>query len=264
MQFKRAIEDIDQSALSPNLVEINRHLKKTKDLLDLRQDDSKQSMAMSQTMDQSPKRLQINSPERFDSQFDQTQQMQNDRYQFAKTTRNKDKGRHPPRISPRASHKSVDPLTRKANQSYNNTPMKSTGGFGPTIRNAFSSKKQSLQLQHQSQDQSYAGLTSKYHTGSEPVIEVDVKSPEPRKKTMSKIKLKAAKREDPQDSPSSIQKSGGQFNFSRSKNQNVTGFTYESVETGAIAGSKLQTPLAHRKTSMLPDISQVQQFYEQP
>jgi len=47
MQFKRAIEDIDQSALSPNLVEINRHLKKTKDLLDLRQDDSKQSMAMS-------------------------------------------------------------------------------------------------------------------------------------------------------------------------------------------------------------------------
>jgi len=36
MQFKRAIEDIERTSLSPNLVEINKHLKKTKDSLDLR------------------------------------------------------------------------------------------------------------------------------------------------------------------------------------------------------------------------------------
>jgi len=36
MQFKRAIEDIEKTSLSPNLAEVNRHLKKTKDMLDLR------------------------------------------------------------------------------------------------------------------------------------------------------------------------------------------------------------------------------------
>lgn len=41
MQFKSAIDDIERTELSPNLMEINRQLKKTKDALDLRQDDTK-------------------------------------------------------------------------------------------------------------------------------------------------------------------------------------------------------------------------------
>ena len=139
--------------------------------------------------------------------------------------------------------------------------MKSTAGFGPTIRNAFTSKKGSLQMQS-SREPNLNRMSSKYNSGSEPTIEVDVKSPDATggKKSLSKIKLKAAKRGEGNDSPSSNQKSD--FNFSRLKGQNVTGFTHESVETGAIAGSKMQTPLAHRKTSMLPDIGHVQQFYE--
>ena len=67
-----------------------------------------------------------------------------DRYMnssIAQTSRNTDsKTKHPPKLSPRAANKSVDPLVRKANL-LTNMPMKSTGGFGPTIRNAFNSKK---------------------------------------------------------------------------------------------------------------------------
>ena len=52
MQFKKAIEEIEHTELSPNLNEINKHLQKTKDALDLRHDDDK----FAQT---SPKRLRL-------------------------------------------------------------------------------------------------------------------------------------------------------------------------------------------------------------
>ena len=41
MQFKRALNDIERTQLSPNLIEVNKQLKKTKDALDLRNDDHK-------------------------------------------------------------------------------------------------------------------------------------------------------------------------------------------------------------------------------
>ena len=146
MQFKQAIHDIDTTTLSPNLAEINKHLKKTKDMLDLRNDDGKGASTLS--VELSPKRLQIQSPERFENSnaFDQTMPHLNDRYNFAKSARNRDGKKHPPRLSPRGSMRSVDPLERLANQSFT-SPMKSTAGFGPTILNAFTSKKQSLQIQ---------------------------------------------------------------------------------------------------------------------
>ena len=46
MQFKSAINDIENSTLSPNMAEINRQLKKTKDQIDLRPDDSKMASTM--------------------------------------------------------------------------------------------------------------------------------------------------------------------------------------------------------------------------
>lgn len=65
MQFKRAIDDIECTTLSPNMAEINMHIKKTKEKLDLRQDDSK---ILHQTAG-SPRRLKLvvagNSQDRF-------------------------------------------------------------------------------------------------------------------------------------------------------------------------------------------------------
>lgn len=46
MQFKRAIDDIENQTLSPNLVEVNKQLKKTKDQLDLRNDDKKMTISL--------------------------------------------------------------------------------------------------------------------------------------------------------------------------------------------------------------------------
>ena len=118
LQFKRAIDEIEKSQLSPNLVEVNRALKKTKDSLDLRQDDSKMQSTLSGI--QSPKRLKlaINTQERFEQTFDADQMIQDvgDRYNmYARSTRNsvikgrKQSQQHPPRLSPRLANKSVEP-----------------------------------------------------------------------------------------------------------------------------------------------------------
>ena len=56
-------------------------------------------------------------------------------------------------------------------------------------------------------------------------------------------------------------KNGGAFSFTRLKDQNVTGFTHGSIETGPL-GSKQSTTLEHKKASVLPDISLVQSFYQ--
>ena len=91
MQFKRAIDDIERTQLSPNLVEVNKHLQKTKNSLDLRQDDSKYYQT---TMggQNSPKRLQLGdrSRSRIEDAFDAEKLMVSgqDRYLFARTTRN--------------------------------------------------------------------------------------------------------------------------------------------------------------------------------
>lgn len=78
-----------------------------------------------------------------------------DRYMFAKTTKNA----HPPKIGPRSTNKSVDPLTRKANL----LPMKTTSGFGPTIKQAFggSRRQSATNLNASTED---VRLTSKYAT----------------------------------------------------------------------------------------------------
>ena len=46
MQFKQAFDEIELTTLSPNLKEINNQVRKTKEQLDLRHDDSKISLAM--------------------------------------------------------------------------------------------------------------------------------------------------------------------------------------------------------------------------
>lgn len=53
----KSIKDIENQKLSPNLVEINKHLKKTKDQLDLRNDDAKYYQTMAAK--NSPKRLRL-------------------------------------------------------------------------------------------------------------------------------------------------------------------------------------------------------------
>ena len=92
MQFKRSIQEIENQVLSPNLTEINKHLKKTKDQLDLRQDDTKYYATMG--MNQSPKRLRLGgmSTERLHDTFDASNLMTygSDRYMsnMPQTTRN--------------------------------------------------------------------------------------------------------------------------------------------------------------------------------
>ena len=89
MQFKRAIKDIENQALSPHLANVNRAIKKTKDGLDLRQDDNK----FAQTVNNSLKlRLNGRSSDNFDT-FDAEQIVQdsNERYgNNSLTTRNYD------------------------------------------------------------------------------------------------------------------------------------------------------------------------------
>jgi hypothetical protein len=65
-----------------------------------------------------------------------------DRYLFAKTSRGEIPGKHPPKLSPRRTGGSVDPLARQANL-LSKEPLKSSNGFGPVVKNAFSSKKKS-------------------------------------------------------------------------------------------------------------------------
>ena len=80
----------------------------------------------------SPKRLQIagNSGGDFNANALMTQA--SERYSFGKTQRNSCsvQNKYPPKLSPRASNKSVDPATRKMNiLSKMNSQMKTTGGF---------------------------------------------------------------------------------------------------------------------------------------
>lgn len=107
-------------------------------------------------------------------------------------------------------------------------------------------------------------MTSKYNNFNvENPIEVSFDQGDPvvlNKKKGGKATKSPSKRSVGRRSPSpkgdsgeEVQKSGSNnFNFSRMKGQNVTGFTHDSVETGLV--SKNQSSLAHRKTSMLPDI----------
>ena len=112
----------------------------------------------------SPKRLRLGviSGERFDQDFDAEKMMHTekaDRYLFAKTSRGEISGKHPPKLSPRRTGGSVDPLVRKANL-LSKQPIKSPGSFGPIVQNAFSSKKKSATQLNGSQDESR--MTSKY------------------------------------------------------------------------------------------------------
>ena len=258
MQFKRAIDDIERTQLSPNLVEVNKHLQKTKNSLDLRQDDSKYYQT---TMggQNSPKRLKLGdrSRSRIEESFDAEKLMVSgqDRYLFARTTRNKEaspKNKHPPKLSPRSTNKSVDPIVRK-NNLLSKVPMKTAAGFGQEARNALSTKKQSAQLLQGSLDQSR--LTSKYgnfpsgdqqqtldvdfvnmHSQRDPVV-VN------KKKLLKSGTNASSKRSTGGHSPSNDkgeegQTSGANFNFSRLQGQNVTGFTHDTIETNPIQPPK--------------------------
>ena len=189
MQFKRAIKDIENQALSPHLANVNRAIKKTKDGLDLRQDDSK----FAQTVNNSLKlRLNGRSSDNFDT-FDAEQIVQdsNERYgNNSLTTRNYDtKGKSfPPRLSPRTSNHSVDPAARRANLLTN---MPKADGYGPSGLGAFGHKKNSVPVLHMSQEGSNR-MTSKYNNfarDSGP-IEVDINaiSGEPYVSTTKKRK----------------------------------------------------------------------------
>jgi len=99
LQFKRAIDDIEHQALSPNMVELNRQMKHAKDRLDLRQDDNK-------TQGAEPKRLRLggHSQDRFGETLDADQMISdaNGRY-YSTTSRNVDvKVKFPPKMSPRS------------------------------------------------------------------------------------------------------------------------------------------------------------------
>lgn len=110
-------------------------MKKTKDSLDLRPDDSKMSKMMSTTMRLGGPSEQDGFNETFDAE--KMIQTANDRY-GSLTVRNKDaKGKQfPPRLSPRPSNKSVDPHGRKASL-MTNIPNKTSTGFGIGITSSF-------------------------------------------------------------------------------------------------------------------------------
>mmetsp|Transcript_9060 Transcript_9060/g.12311 ORF Transcript_9060/g.12311 Transcript_9060/m.12311 type:complete len:121 (+) Transcript_9060:1583-1945(+) len=118
-------------------------------------------------------------------------------------------------------------------------------------------------------------MTSKYNNfamESGPIeIDINAISGEPILSTAKKHRKGHSKgkkgspprRQASQDSSEKKSINKASLNFSRLKAQNMTGFTNDSVETGAIDGkTPKMTPLAHRKTSMFPDISAVEQFYD--
>ena len=84
----------------------------------MRNDDRKYYETMANN---SPKRLSIAgaSHDQFDQGYNAERLMgeTQDRYMLAKTTRREfsSKARHPPRLSPRQTNKSVDPGVRRAN-----------------------------------------------------------------------------------------------------------------------------------------------------
>ena len=112
-------------------------MKKTKDQLDLRPDDTKTSNAMLSTT------LRFGGPSQdgLGDNYDADQMMKtvNDRY-GSLTVRHKDgHGKQfPPRLSPRQSNKSVDPAARKASL-MTNIAAKTSSGFARAGK--FASKK---------------------------------------------------------------------------------------------------------------------------
>ena len=141
-------------------------------------------------------------------------------------------------------------------------------------------------------------LDSKYHQNlhlsSEATIEVEVTSPTTGK-TISKRETNKGKKQSSTirknhppagltDSPKSgneaadssfklrVGKNAAAFNFTRTKDQNLTGFTHGSVETGMLGSStnvaaialQKQSTADVRKGTVLPDISLVQSFYNSP
>ena len=121
-------------------------------------------------------------------------------------------------------------------------------------------------------------MTSKYNNfalDSSGPIEVDINavSGEPVLTTTAKkrtSKMTGSKRGSPTRKSASPRSSAKKevahptpsLNFSRLKAQNETGFTHDSVETGHIENKVGMTPLGQRKTSMFPEISAVEQFYD--
>ena len=125
----------------------------------MRNDDRKYYETMANN---SPKRLNIAgaSHDQFDSNFNAERLIaeHSDRYIHGKTTRGRDfsSARHPPKLSPRATNKSVDPNVRRANLLSKLPAKTSVGGFTP-LKDTLN-KKPSLDLQT-AEDQR---MTSKY------------------------------------------------------------------------------------------------------
>jgi len=107
-------------------------------------------------------------------------------------------------------------------------------------------------------------MTSKYNNyATESLMEADggdpaLTSQKKNKKGNVTSGKQSPQRRNAKDTPDASNTNDG-VDFSRLQAHNMTGFTQDSVETGI---KSKQTPLAHRKASMFPDISAVEQFYE--
>ena len=84
--------------------------------------------------------------------------------QQSRTTRNaeiKDK-QFPPRLSPRAQNKSVDPAVRRANM-LTTMPNAAGGSFGQMGKSSFGKKKASVPVLNTNASQDGGRMTSKYN-----------------------------------------------------------------------------------------------------
>ena len=172
-QFKNALNEIEGTQLSPNLKAINVQLQETKNRLDLTKNaELNESQSVRFNAFSPSKRLKLNpSQEKFElHNSNQIMAATSDRYgKFASTARNKSsksglqgqKG-HPPKLSPRATNRSVDPVHRKQNLMGKTSPTGDQSlSWGNTNSLNFGGKKQSMPVNNPN-DVNYQGLTSKY------------------------------------------------------------------------------------------------------
>ena len=90
----------------------------------------------------SPKRLRLSPSQEKFNHFNADEMMGDDRYSFSKTVRNRNSElRHPPKVSPKRSNRSVDPLTKNKFLLGQTSHKNTKGGFAPfKVANAFDSR----------------------------------------------------------------------------------------------------------------------------
>ena len=142
----------------------------------------------------SPKRLRLSPSQEKFNLFNADQMMQDDRYSFAKTVRNRNSElRHPPKVSPRKSNRSVDPLTKNKFLLGQTVQKNTKGQFAPfKVMNAFDSRgKLSMQQSNAQLSQSMGRdgdmrMTSKYNYEDSQLIDESPFNKDKKGKTINR------------------------------------------------------------------------------